>query len=679
MLLVQGSVTALATESVEYSINESDLFIDHEVDILDSEYATDLYTEEPAFGDDDAAFVLEDEGDELEVEEADELEVEEVEEEYLFEYANERIELLELNVTMTQHVWYGVMTTGGAFRVGPSAAYASMRTLTQGTELEVLGSTVDGRWLHVRIGTQVGFAFADSVRPTTRFGVMIAGGAFRVGPGTGHASMRTLTQGTELEILGSNADGRWLNVRVGSQEGFAFADSVSQGARMGVMSAGGAFRVGPGTGHASMRTLTQGTELELLGTSADGQWLRVRSGNQVGWAFAGSVSQGARMGVMTAGGAFRVGPGAGHTSMRTLTQGTELEILRSNADGRWLNVRIGNQVGWAFADSVRQTTRFGVMTAGGAFRVGPGAAHASMRTLTQGTELEILGSSIDGRWLRVRSNNQIGWAFADSVSQTTRLSVMRAGGAFRVGPSTAHASMRTLTQGTQVDVLGSSIDGRWLRVRSANQLGWAFADSVMQTTNTRFMGTGGAFRVGPGAAHASMRTLTQGTQVVVLGSSIDGRWLRVRSNNQIGWAFADSVTDRVVQPPQPQPQSTRTFDALFAYAQRYLGRRHVMGGNRPATGFDCSGFMQWIFSVHGVTIPRTAAAQRNAATSVSRANAQPGDLVFFSLSGGPIGHVGLYVGGGRMLHVSSSRGVVFDQVHTGWWASRFVSYGRVLR
>ena len=271
------------------------------------------------------------------------------------EYDMELADLLPLNVTTTSQIGYSVMITGGAFRVGPGTAFASMRTLTPGTELEVLGSTVDGRWLNVRIGNQVGFAFADSVRQTTRVGVMIAGGAFRVGPGTAHASMRTLTQGTELEILGASADGRWLRVRNGNQLGWAFADSVRQTTRLSVMRAGGAFRVGPGTGHTSMRTLTQGTEIEVLGSSTDGRWLRVRSGTQVGWAFSDSVTQAVRLGVMTVGGAFRVGPGTGHVSMRTLTQGTQLEILGSSADGRWLRVRVGNQLGFAFADSVIRT------------------------------------------------------------------------------------------------------------------------------------------------------------------------------------------------------------------------------------------------------------------------------------------------------------------------------------
>ena len=362
----------------------------------------------------------------------------------------------------------GVMIAGGAFRTGPSTAHASMRTLAIGTTLEILGSNADGRWLNVRIANQVGWAFADSVRQTTRYGVMTAGGAFRTGPSTAHASMRTLTQGTSLEILSSNADGRWLNVRIGNQVGWAFADSVRQTTRYGVMTVGGAFRTGPSTAHASMRTLTQGTSLEILGSNADGRWLNVRIGNQIGWAFAASTTQSTRLGVMTAGGAFRTGPSTAHASMRTLTQGTTLEILGSNADGRWLNVRIGSQVGWAFAASVTEFAQQGITTASVNLRHGPGIGFGIMRTLLLNTRLDILANH--GNWMHVRTGNQVGWVSNDFARSTTRGARITSPAGFRVGPGTNFGSMRTLTANTSVTILGHL--GNWSLVRIGQTTGW---------------------------------------------------------------------------------------------------------------------------------------------------------------------------------------------------------------
>lgn len=88
-------------------------------------------------------------------------------------------------------------------------------------------------------------------------------------------------------------------------------------------------------------------------------------------------------------------------------------------------------------------------------------------------------------------------------------------------------------------------------------------------------------------------------------------------------------------------------EAVAATAQRYLGVPYVYGGASTA-GFDCSGFTQYVFHQLGVDLPRTSAAQAAAGTAVSSSEARLGDLVFF-YSGGHVYHVGIYLGGGRMI------------------------------
>ncbi len=95
------------------------------------------------------------------------------------------------------------------------------------------------------------------------------------------------------------------------------------------------------------------------------------------------------------------------------------------------------------------------------------------------------------------------------------------------------------------------------------------------------------------------------------------------------------------------------------------------GGSSPR-GFDCSGFTGYVFRSLGRSLPRTAAGQRAVAQRVSRASAMPGDLVFFS-SGGYVYHVGIYVGGNRILHASRPGYPV--SVQPIWSSS--VSFGRV--
>lgn len=87
---------------------------------------------------------------------------------------------------------------------------------------------------------------------------------------------------------------------------------------------------------------------------------------------------------------------------------------------------------------------------------------------------------------------------------------------------------------------------------------------------------------------------------------------------------------------------------VVADAQRYLGVPYVWGGTSPSSGFDCSGLVQHVFADMGVTLPRTSEEQASVGQAVpSLAQAQPGDLVFY---GSPAYHVGIYIGGGKMIN-----------------------------
>jgi cell wall-associated NlpC family hydrolase len=102
-------------------------------------------------------------------------------------------------------------------------------------------------------------------------------------------------------------------------------------------------------------------------------------------------------------------------------------------------------------------------------------------------------------------------------------------------------------------------------------------------------------------------------------------------------------------PPQRAPRSE-----IISVARKYLGARYVWGATGPNT-FDCSGFTSFVYRQVGVSIPRVSRDQINAGERVSRKDLAPGDLVFF---GSPIHHVGMYIGGGMMIHAPSSGDVV---------------------
>ena len=119
--------------------------------------------------------------------------------------------------------------------------------------------------------------------------------------------------------------------------------------------------------------------------------------------------------------------------------------------------------------------------------------------------------------------------------------------------------------------------------------------------------------------------------------------------------------------------SSKGADVL-AYAMQFVGYPYVYGGS-STSGFDCSGFTQYVYKHFGVTLNRTAAAQSSNGTAVSRSNLQPGDLVMF---GSPINHVGIYAGGGRIVHAANpSRGVTTDTINSGYYNNNYVCARRI--
>lgn len=117
--------------------------------------------------------------------------------------------------------------------------------------------------------------------------------------------------------------------------------------------------------------------------------------------------------------------------------------------------------------------------------------------------------------------------------------------------------------------------------------------------------------------------------------------------------------------------------AIISTAKKYIGVSYVWGGTTPA-GFDCSGFVQYVFAKNGISLPRISRDQFSVGKSVSYGNLQPGDLVFFSLAqNGIVDHEGIYIGGGQFLNASTSKGVTIYSLGP-YWQSYFIGAKRIL-
>ncbi|HEY1680797.1 MAG TPA: C40 family peptidase [Candidatus Tumulicola sp.] len=123
-------------------------------------------------------------------------------------------------------------------------------------------------------------------------------------------------------------------------------------------------------------------------------------------------------------------------------------------------------------------------------------------------------------------------------------------------------------------------------------------------------------------------------------------------------------------------RTSKIATLLTHSALRFLGTPYVFGGT-TAAGFDCSAFVQHVFGMAGIALPRTADAQYDVGKPAV-GGPRPGDLVFFQTYTEGVSHVGIYLGHGKFVHASSSHGVMVSQLSESYWSSRYLGAKRLV-
>jgi cell wall-associated NlpC family hydrolase len=123
-------------------------------------------------------------------------------------------------------------------------------------------------------------------------------------------------------------------------------------------------------------------------------------------------------------------------------------------------------------------------------------------------------------------------------------------------------------------------------------------------------------------------------------------------------------------------RTSRLAQQLTRSALRFLGTPYVFGGN-TTSGFDCSSYVQHVFAMAGISLPRTADAQYDVGHPAV-GGPIPGDLVFFQTYTEGVSHVGIYLGNGQFVHASSSHGVMVSNLSESYWASRYLGAKRMV-
>jgi len=139
-------------------------------------------------------------------------------------------------------------------------------------------------------------------------------------------------------------------------------------------------------------------------------------------------------------------------------------------------------------------------------------------------------------------------------------------------------------------------------------------------------------------------------------------------------AQAQAAEPAPASPESPTGAPHSQYGGVVGVAMQYLGIPYRWGGSSPSTGFDCSGFVMYVFSRVGVSLPRVVSAQYRVGVPVSRSELQPGDLVFFN----SLGHNGIYIGGGQFIHSPHTGDVVKISSLSGYYIDNWVGARRVL-
>ena len=265
----------------------------------------------------------------------------------------------------------------------------------------------------------------------------------------------------------------------------------------------------------------------------------------------------------------------------------------------------------------------------------------------------------------------------------------------RAKPSTSAEIITTANYGDCVVVIRKTDD--WYLVNYNLHIGYMHADylTVKERENVD-LGAASVeptvvnLRKGPSTGSSLLTQLKAGEQVEIFGFNCG--WYKVRYEGQVGYIRSDLLTllekpegnqGRAASVEVSAPASGSSGSSsdlgqqIATYAQQYVGYPYVYGGKSPS-GFDCSGFMQFVFAQFGYQINRTATAQLANGYYVEYDDLKPGDIIYFGF-GSTASHVGMYIGNGQFVHAqNSSTGVVITSLSEPWYANRYLCAHRIV-
>lgn len=406
-----------------------------------------------------------------------------------------------------------------------------------------------------------------------------------------------------------------------------------------------------------------------------------------------------------------------------IPQNTTVTILETS--GEWYKVSYDGKTGYVSAEYISVTSdtmSTGVVNATNLNVRKSGSMDADVvAKLKNGTIVNIVSKS--GDWYYITSGSIKGYVSADYIKSKSLTGTVKADGGLNVreSASTSAKKVGMLENGTTVSITSAS--GDWYYIKSGNVKGYVFsayvkadgATGLATTTNTSDNKNEGSasnpvkgnifkcnvsslrVRKSPSTDAAVVAGLVKGNQVTFVEVAKDKDWYKVTTSRGVTGYVAkeyltyysagnstsrgDSGSSTTNKTTTTTTTNTSAADKIIATAKKYLGVKYKYGGSSPS-GFDCSGFTQYVFKQCGYSISRTSKAQSSNGTAVKKSDLKKGDLVFFSNSStSGVGHVGIYIGGGQFIHSSSGKKycVTISSLSDPYYVKHYKTARRILK
>ncbi|PYZ96054.1 peptidase [Alteribacter lacisalsi] len=239
------------------------------------------------------------------------------------------------------------------------------------------------------------------------------------------------------------------------------------------------------------------------------------------------------------------------------------------------------------------------------------------------------------------------------------------------GPQTFRA-MGVSSNGTSSSNVSTG-SGNWISFNGTLRSGarGGSVASLQDALNTLGYGAGTTGVFGP-KTESAVRSFQRDAGIGVDGIAGPQTYRALNGESVVKSSSSGSSNNSGTSSSSSAGSSSSSVDSLISTARSVQGSPYSWGGTTPA-GFDCSGFVNYVFSQNGQTLPRSTSQLWNARTPVS--NPVRGDLVFFETRTGP-SHVGIYLGNGQFIHSGASTGVAVASMSNSYWGPRYLGAGR---